>query len=347
MLAMDADASGNLFAGNWDGTFFSVDTSTGQFTQIGSAGGMGFTESMDFAFDNNGTLWALDAGFNLYTIDPATGAGTYRTAISGLSTNAMGLMVDPSDNALYATTFEASSNLYRLDPNTGLAALVGSVGIPYPHGGDFAPGVTQTADFYQVTLSAGQTLTAATHVPASGPDEFVNHLDSLIFLYDAAGNPVAPDTSTKEGANARVSYASAIGGTYYVKVAGVNQSSGEYALSVSVSGGLVSAAAHLAGDGPLAQSASLTRIPAAFVAKAPQPALAPARGAILLWTSEASPMTLAPYSRASGKTAVDQAIAAVVVDELIRQGEPLHEALFWDRLLTSRRRSLFGGNGSR
>ena len=37
-------------------------------------GGMGFRFTMDFAFDNSGTLWALDSGVNLYTIDPTTGS---------------------------------------------------------------------------------------------------------------------------------------------------------------------------------------------------------------------------------------------------------------------------------
>src|SRR5262249_3189492 len=132
LFAMDSDASGQLYAGNRDGTFFSVDTSTGQFTQLSPFGGMGFTFARDFAFDNNGTLWALDDGYNLYTVDPLTGAGMYRTGISGLNGQAMGLMVDPSDNSLYVTTYTSSSNLYHLDPTTGIATPIGSVGIPFP-----------------------------------------------------------------------------------------------------------------------------------------------------------------------------------------------------------------------
>ncbi len=124
LFSMDADAQGNLYAGNWNGTFFSVDKTTGQMTPIGF---MGFFNTMDFAFDNNGTLWGLDDGFNLYTIDPATGAGTFRTSISGLNSNAMGLMVDPADNSLYVTTYTFDSNLYRLDPATGVATPVGPV----------------------------------------------------------------------------------------------------------------------------------------------------------------------------------------------------------------------------
>ena len=65
------------------------------------------------------------------------GAGTYRTSISSLNGKAMGLMVDPADNTLYATTYTFDSNLYRVDPATGVATAVGPVGIPYPHGGDF------------------------------------------------------------------------------------------------------------------------------------------------------------------------------------------------------------------
>jgi FG-GAP-like repeat/Bacterial pre-peptidase C-terminal domain/Bacterial Ig-like domain len=82
-------------------------------------------------------------------------------------------------------------------------------------------------------VGAGQPLTAATTVSASGVGEFVNNLDSLILLFDEAGNPVTPDISTKNGANAFLSYTSVAGGTFHVRVTAANNTIGEYALSLS------------------------------------------------------------------------------------------------------------------
>jgi hypothetical protein len=197
------------------------------------------------------------------------------------------------------------------------------------------------SDFYQVVVGAGQTLTAQTIVPASGPGQFGNNLDSIILLYDAMGNLVNPDVSTKDGVNAFVSYALAAGGTYYVAVAGANSTTGEYVLSVSVSGGSSSALSHadpLADDAPAA-SASLP--PAAPMANVQQAAIATEPTAISTSTvAEARPTTVAPSSMRTRTARFDLALAAIVIDPTMPQDEPLDEALTWDRLMTSRRRSL-------
>ncbi|MCH7838234.1 MAG: hypothetical protein IIC26_06970, partial [Chloroflexi bacterium] len=70
VIALEADAAGNLYAGGFNGSFYSVNKSTGQLTFIGN---MGFPSVMDFAFDSSGTLWAVDGCNRLYTVNPATG----------------------------------------------------------------------------------------------------------------------------------------------------------------------------------------------------------------------------------------------------------------------------------
>ncbi len=127
---------------------------------------------MDLAFDNNGTLWAVDGSGYLWTVDSATGIGTYRTYIYGLNANPMGLMVDPADNSMYVTTFAYDSNLYHLDPSTGNSALVGPVGITYPHGGDFVPTVTPSQDYFEFNLAGDEILAIETSTPGDGPGEF-------------------------------------------------------------------------------------------------------------------------------------------------------------------------------
>ncbi|MCU0963102.1 MAG: S8 family serine peptidase, partial [Pirellulaceae bacterium] len=237
VFAMDADASGQLYAGGWDGTFFIVDTVTGQMTPIGF---MGFFSAMDFAFDNDGVLWALDTGENLYSIDPITGAGTFRSRIVGLNGLAMGLMVDPSDNSLYVTTYTADSNLYRVDPSTGSTELIGPVGIVFPHGGDFEPIVAPEGDFYRISVDGNGTIEMETRTPAYKSGEFQNNLDPVLRLYDAAGNLVATnDNGGSDGRNAKLKYKvpKNSGGVYYVEVAASDAAEqttqGEYILSVN------------------------------------------------------------------------------------------------------------------
>src|SRR5262249_39908214 len=152
----ESDSSGNLYGLNWSGNLFSLDKTTGQATYIGFTGLYG---AMDLAFDNSGTLWAVDGNGYLWTVDPATGVGTFRTYIYGLNGYPMGLMVDPTDNVMYATTYTSSSILYSVDPATGSSLAVGPVGVPYPHGGDFAPTVIPGQDVFRVDVAPGQGLT--------------------------------------------------------------------------------------------------------------------------------------------------------------------------------------------
>src|SRR5262249_41556130 len=111
LMALEADASGAIYGINWSGNLFTLDKVTGQPTFIGFTGLFG---AMDLAFDNEGTLWAEDGYGALWTVDTATGAGTFHNYISGLNGMPMGLMVDPSDDTMYATTYTFDSAFYRV-----------------------------------------------------------------------------------------------------------------------------------------------------------------------------------------------------------------------------------------
>ncbi len=234
IAAMDADSSGNLFAVG-DSVLYLINTTSGQLSPVGPTGISGL---IDLSFDDNGTLWATDFYSNLYTIDVSTGVGTFRTSISGTGFNSpYGLMVDPSDNSFYVSTYW-SSNFYRLDPNTGVATLIGPMGIGTPAGADFAPAIPGN-DFYKVNVDQKKTLDVQTMTPASKSGEVVNTLDPMIRIYNAAGVLVAADdNSATDHRNARIKYKvpKGAGGTYYIEVlastATAEPTTGEYILNV-------------------------------------------------------------------------------------------------------------------
>ena len=66
-----------------------------------------------------------------------------------------------------------------------------------------------------------------------GPGEFVNTLDPVLRLYDAAGNPVAfDDNGATDGRNSLLTFTPPADGTYYIEVTSAGGTKGEYVLSV-------------------------------------------------------------------------------------------------------------------
>ncbi len=155
LAALDADASGTLYGGDWGSQFlYTLNKNTGQATVVGA---MNMTAAlMDLAFDNFGTLYAIadgSSGSELYTINPSTGAATYQCTVSGTPGYEMGLAVHPSTNIMYATLYDTPSYLYELNPATCVATQVGSgIGIDYPHGGDILP-LQGTIATFEVTFN--------------------------------------------------------------------------------------------------------------------------------------------------------------------------------------------------
>jgi hypothetical protein len=161
LISLSAPAWGALVYSTTQTTdqFGTVDLSTGVFTSIGTMstqlaglgevggalyggadGGEALYQintangSLSFIANNNsfsyvafgstlGTLYALDFSFNLYSVNPSTGATTL-IGSTGLSPGG-NYELSTNSNTLY---FALSNNLYTINTTTGSATLVGSLG---------------------------------------------------------------------------------------------------------------------------------------------------------------------------------------------------------------------------
>lgn len=159
VVVLEADWYGDLYAAGYDGSFYRVNKITGQFKRLGNLGFRRNTYIMDMAFDEYGTLWAVadwssdDDEYiyvtDLYTIDPLSGDGTFQCRFPLIPnstakpddnwqwTTLMGLMFDDVTDTMYATLYDESSFLYRVDPYECEITQIGTgLGVPWPHGGD-------------------------------------------------------------------------------------------------------------------------------------------------------------------------------------------------------------------
>ena len=150
-----------------DPELFTVDKSDGQISLVGNTG---VERAMDLAFDADGTLWIVggdEGGNKLYTLDPLTGASTFRTEITGVvevtqpRVEIMGIMFDEHDT-LYGTAFlpgpdpnDFLSPLFTIDTATGLATKVGDTGFRLPHGGDYLVPEPATGSLLLAFVAAG------------------------------------------------------------------------------------------------------------------------------------------------------------------------------------------------
>jgi hypothetical protein len=104
-------------------SFFSVNPYTGATTLIGSTGFSTISEGDLCIRPSDGTFFALDnivgADLHLFTINPATGAGTDVGAVA-TSTDLSALAFAP-DGSLYC--FENGLQLRKLNPNTGATLM--------------------------------------------------------------------------------------------------------------------------------------------------------------------------------------------------------------------------------
>jgi hypothetical protein len=138
--------------------FGTIDLSTGAFQQIRSQAG---EEYRGLVPASNGSLLTLGFDGNLTSINPATGLTTIigPTGLSDCSTPAApcgsmsaGVLAGLG-GTLYATDF--SQNLYRVNPATGAATLIGPTGIPaVPFPSHFTSNPDGTANVMSATLFA-------------------------------------------------------------------------------------------------------------------------------------------------------------------------------------------------
>jgi hypothetical protein len=133
MMVMEVAADGTMYTASWStNTLYTMNKSTGVATPIGA---LGFGSVMDFAFDNSGTLYAVNST-QLWTVNTATGAGTLLTNLTGPSSCIMGLSFDSANNLFGTDYCSANSPLYAINRITGVETSVGFTGIANPHGGD-------------------------------------------------------------------------------------------------------------------------------------------------------------------------------------------------------------------
>ena len=111
---------------------YKVNVHTGAFTRIGPTGAPRFF--MDLTFDSHGTMLGVTTTVNpsavpavLYRISPATGKATKLFTLTG-SNAVMGLAFG-RDGTLYGTDFTPTSNLYQINPTTGVETKI--AGLPF------------------------------------------------------------------------------------------------------------------------------------------------------------------------------------------------------------------------
>lgn len=115
-----------LYSTGADGTaLYTIDSNTGAGTLIGD---FSFTGTYALALSPSGTLYGVSGGYGAGTLDivnPLTGASTHVGASTGIS-DLMALKFGP-DGVLYAASW-STNMLYTMNPATGVATPVGSLG---------------------------------------------------------------------------------------------------------------------------------------------------------------------------------------------------------------------------
>jgi outer membrane protein assembly factor BamB len=120
-----ASASTIWMTGDDGANLYKVNSATGAGTLVGS---FGLASTFTLAFNNTGTLYGVANGFSdgtLVTVDQATGLAVAVGASTGIK-NLMALSF-AADGTLYAGSWD-TNNLYTIDPLTGAATVVGSLG---------------------------------------------------------------------------------------------------------------------------------------------------------------------------------------------------------------------------
>jgi WD40 repeat protein len=198
---------GNLYvASNRTNQVLRYNATTGAFVGVFvAAGSGGLNAPTDLTFGPDGNLYVSSWGN-----DRVLG-------YSGTTGAFIDAYVPPNDGGLTepnALLFDASGSLYVASFNGNDIILRSSV----------------SPDYYQTTLSAGQTVTFSTSTPGDGPGQPVNMLDPHIELYDPTQTLVATGTVLSDGRNESITYTAPTAGTYYVKVSRQNFTEGDYVL---------------------------------------------------------------------------------------------------------------------
>lgn len=143
VMGMIFSPEGALYAGAMspmNTAIYAIDTATGQPAFVGSSSTAG--ELMSFAYSPQGVLYGATQT-DLYTVDLSTGISTHVSPLSIASKQVMGLAIDNS-GTMYAADFVACtkgcSNIYQVDPLTGIATTLFNTGYSQVHNIAFNPG---------------------------------------------------------------------------------------------------------------------------------------------------------------------------------------------------------------
>jgi hypothetical protein len=131
MEGLGYDALTNTLYGQLNNQFFTVNQATGAIaTTLATA-----PSDMDGLDFGNGLVYGLsDLNNSLYSYLRATNTWSL-IGNTGVNWNNPGLAYDPTSNVLYAIGDEASTNLYRINPVTAAATVVGPTGLANDEGG--------------------------------------------------------------------------------------------------------------------------------------------------------------------------------------------------------------------
>jgi hypothetical protein len=129
LSADDNRADDRAYVASASGQFGTANTRTGQFIP------MGFTPEVlsGLAIGPKKTLYGLDAGNNLVSINPQTAAATVvgNIGLPVVTNGNVTLFTSLENGKLFA--LDPSNKLYSINPSTGHATLIGSTGVPVPN----------------------------------------------------------------------------------------------------------------------------------------------------------------------------------------------------------------------
>ena len=144
--------------------FYNVNQSTGAIALIGNTGN---PATGDLTSNLTNTIWTPDmANDALLTVNPTTGAITSTTAImspAGGPIPIVSLAWDPVTKVLYGNTSVGfggtqADALYKIDPTTGLATLLGTIGYDEV----YALGFNNNGTLYGISQGSNELLTIDT-----------------------------------------------------------------------------------------------------------------------------------------------------------------------------------------
>jgi len=183
------------FAG--PGLVYRLDLATGASSLVGPTG---YDYPGDLASDTrpgSHRIWAPDVTTNtLLTIDPITGSATAVAPFSS-SDKIISLAFDPIAGKLYGTSAHgfgaAGDQLYEIDPDTGGAALIGTLGVndvyalAFNAGGLFGVSEDRRA-LYQISTTTGSAALVASMGLEHVYDIATRPEDNVTFAVDSGTN---------------------------------------------------------------------------------------------------------------------------------------------------------------